>query len=205
MSQAPTGPDLPGIRAEGMPCPNCGHAQQADDQYCAQCGQANRDLHRPIASIFREFASVELGWDAKLWTTLRRLLIRPGSLTLDLMNGRRRGQVPPVRLYLFISVVYFLLLNISIHREFERIGQERFGSERQVLSENDTINIGNMRISVNDALLYRDLTEAQLDSVAVARGTGPSAINRAFMKRAARFTDLQGIEHAFALMLQNLS
>lgn len=186
-------------------CPNCGQAWGAHDQFCSSCGQSTKEIHRPATALLRDLVSVELGWDAKLWTTLRRLLFKPGALALDLMEGRRRGQVPPVRLYLFISVVYFLLLNFSIHREFDRIGRERFGTGQRVLQDEDTLTISGVRLSVGDAHLYRSMTDAQLDSVIVSRGRTPGAFDRAMLRRAARFSDLQGIEHAFALMIQNLS
>ena len=37
------------------------------------------------------------------------LLQRPGTLTLEFLAGRRMTYVPPLRLYLVASVVYFLL------------------------------------------------------------------------------------------------
>lgn len=205
MSLAPKGPTMEIAPAEGSPCPNCYKAIQAHDQFCANCGQSTKDLKRPALALFKEFVSLELGWDAKLWSTLRRLIFRPGALTLELMEGRRRGQVPPVRLYLFISVVYFLLLNFSLHREFDRIGRERFGSDRQLLQDADTLQIGAIRLSVQQANEVRGLTDAQLDSMVVASGKTPTALDRALMRRAGRFSELRGIEQMLATIVQNIS
>ncbi|MBX2979168.1 MAG: DUF3667 domain-containing protein [Flavobacteriales bacterium] len=196
-----------GANAEGLgfPCPNCGHSLHVDDQFCTQCGQSTKDLKRPVLALLKEFVSLELGWDAKLWTTLRRLLFKPGALTLELMEGRRRGQVPPVRLYLFISVVYFLLLNFSLHREFDRIGHERFGKGKQVLSDDSKLTIGGINVIVSDAKLYKDMSDAQLDSVLVAQGHVPTAFDRATLRRASRLSELQGIEQMMATVVQNIS
>lgn len=193
------------VEGMGSPCPNCGHFLHAEHQFCANCGQSTKDLKRPALALFKEFVSLELGWDAKLWTTLRRLLFKPGALTLDMMEGRRCGQVPPIRLYLFISVVYFLLLNFSLHREFEKIGRDRSGKDEQVLSDGSTLKIGGINVIVKDAKLYKDMSDAQLDSVLVAKGRGPSAFDRATLRRSAKLGELQGIEQMLAKVVQNIS
>jgi hypothetical protein len=46
--------------------------------------------------------------DSRLWRTLAALLFRPGYLTRELLAGRRARYLPPVRLYLVISVAFFL-------------------------------------------------------------------------------------------------
>src|SRR4029453_9696672 len=42
--------------------------------------------------------------------TLRLLFTRPGQLTAEMLAGRRARYIPPVRLYLVASVVFFLAL-----------------------------------------------------------------------------------------------
>ena len=46
--------------------------------------------------------------DSRLWRTLAALLLRPGYLTREFLAGRRARYLPPVRLYLVISLVFFL-------------------------------------------------------------------------------------------------
>ena len=41
--------------------------------------------------------------------TLKPLLFKPGRLTRDFMNGRRFRYTPPMRLYIFSSIAFFLL------------------------------------------------------------------------------------------------
>jgi Protein of unknown function (DUF3667) len=48
-------------------------------------------------------------WDGKIWETVSRLVVRPGALTCDTLEGRRARYIPPLRLYLTCSVIYFLL------------------------------------------------------------------------------------------------
>jgi hypothetical protein len=49
------------------------------------------------------------GWDGRLLATVRALLLRPGLLTLQFLEGRRVRYISPLRLYLSASVIYFLL------------------------------------------------------------------------------------------------
>jgi hypothetical protein len=46
--------------------------------------------------------------DSRLWRTLTALLFKPGYLTREFLCGRRARYLPPVRLYLVLSVVFFL-------------------------------------------------------------------------------------------------
>jgi hypothetical protein len=77
-------------------------------RYCAACGQR---LEPPVHSLwhFTRVATEDLTHaDSRLWRTLETLLFRPGHLTREFLDGRRARYLPPVRLYLVISVVFFL-------------------------------------------------------------------------------------------------
>lgn len=47
--------------------------------------------------------------DSRLWRTLIALLLKPGFLTREFIDGRRVSYLPPVRLYLVLSVLFFLV------------------------------------------------------------------------------------------------
>jgi hypothetical protein len=87
-------------------CDNCGAA--VSGHYCAACGQR---LEAPVQSLWhftREATEDLTHADSRLWRTLGALLFRPGYLTREFLAGRRARYLPPVRLYLVISVVFFL-------------------------------------------------------------------------------------------------
>jgi len=52
-------------------------------------------------------------FDSKFFRTLVPLLFKPGQLTLEYMKGKRKSYVEPFRLFLVVSVIYFLLLPLS--------------------------------------------------------------------------------------------
>jgi len=88
-------------------CSNCGAPLAGE--YCAQCGQR----HEPHVHTISHFASEAFESithaDSRLWRTLGYLLTRPGLLTREFFDGRRARYLPPFRLYIVISVVFFLV------------------------------------------------------------------------------------------------
>jgi|SRR5580765_5032847 hypothetical protein len=94
------------IPAAAPRCDNCGAAVAG--RYCAACGQRRE---APVHSLwhFTKVAAEDLTHaDSRLWRTLGALLGRPGYLTREFLAGRRARYLPPVRLYLVLSVLFFL-------------------------------------------------------------------------------------------------
>lgn len=99
------------IARESLQCRNCGAA--APDRYCPRCGQDTRE-HLPTAREFiHEFVLHYFAAEGKLWRTLKALVLHPGRLTIEYLRGRKLAYVLPLRLYLTISVVFFLLLQLA--------------------------------------------------------------------------------------------
>ena len=87
-------------------CLNCGAALHG--HYCHQCGQQDFDFHRSFGHVFLEALENFFHFDAKFFRNVITLLFRPGRLSAEFNAGRRASQMPPFRLYLFISVLFFL-------------------------------------------------------------------------------------------------
>jgi len=91
-------------------CANCGSA--LDGEYCSACGQRHEPRLHTVAHFAAEaFESISHA-DSRLWKTLWYLLSRPGFLTREFFEGRRVRYLPPFRLYLVISVVFFLVVGM---------------------------------------------------------------------------------------------
>lgn len=90
-----------------MNCTNCG-AENAD-VYCPRCGEKQPDHHDLKVSHFAHDAAHELvHLDSKLFTTLRRVVDRPGFLTQEYFAGRKKRYIAPLRLFLTLFAVQFL-------------------------------------------------------------------------------------------------
>ena len=94
----------------GVVCPNCESSNVED--YCASCGQRSGTLNIPVRAIVAETLLSMFAFDSRVWQTLFILIRRPGLLTRHYLDGKRARYVAPLRLYLFISFVAFLLLAV---------------------------------------------------------------------------------------------
>jgi hypothetical protein len=92
-------------------CDNCGAL--VTQKYCGACGQR---LEPPVHSLwhFTQAALEDVTHaDSRLWRTLAALMLKPGFLTREFFAGRRARYLPPVRLYLVLSALFFLWASVS--------------------------------------------------------------------------------------------
>ncbi len=81
--------------------------------YCAVCGQ-ERDTHRrSVFGLFHDFVADIASFDSRILRTAKALLFQPGELPRAFREGRTRRYVPALRLYFFISLVFFLILSLT--------------------------------------------------------------------------------------------
>lgn len=91
-------------------CANCGYA--VDVAYCSKCGQKNTETRQPFHHLFTHFVEDLTHYDGAFWKTIKYLLFRPGKLTRTYLEGHRQAFVPPVKLYIFISFITFVLMGL---------------------------------------------------------------------------------------------
>ena len=90
-------------------CLNCKTDLQGN--FCHQCGQEDTHYVRGIGSLLNEFFGEMGNWDGRVWRTLIPLFFRPAFLSNAYVQGRRVPYVPPLRLYLFISIIAFIVFS----------------------------------------------------------------------------------------------
>jgi hypothetical protein len=96
------------VPAEVPYCRNCGAPLAG--AFCSDCGQSG-DVHVPTThELIHETLEGITHSDSRLWVTLNYLLFMPGKLTNEFIAGRRVSYLPPIRLYLVLSVMFFLLV-----------------------------------------------------------------------------------------------
>lgn len=92
-------------------CLNCGHP--VPDRFCGHCGQENVEVNESFGHLVSHFFQDITHYDSKLLTTLKYLFIYPGLLTKEYIAGKRTSYVNPIRLYVFTSFVFFLMLAMT--------------------------------------------------------------------------------------------
>jgi hypothetical protein len=88
-------------------CKNCDAVLLG--RFCANCSQA-ADVHVPTTmELAHELLEGLTHSDSRLWRTLTTLWFKPGKLTEEFVAGRRVSYLPPFRLYLVLSILFFLM------------------------------------------------------------------------------------------------
>ena len=90
-------------------CVNC--ETPATGKFCAECGQEIKDHSVALGPLLSDALAELASWDSKLFRTLVPLLTRPGFLTNEYNAGHRVPYLSPLKLYLTISVLFFLLFS----------------------------------------------------------------------------------------------
>jgi hypothetical protein len=135
------------VEAAVVRCLNCGAGLTG--AFCSRCGQRAIPADPTVAEIAGDVWQELSGYDGRVAATFRTLL-HPGRLTLEYLQGRRAHYLSPIRLYLTVSVIYFLvaaaapITTTSTTREVDGPGGLRIsvsGSRGAILTDEDRANI----------------------------------------------------------------
>ncbi len=141
----------PEINENHERCLNCGHSLSGD--YCGNCGQEAKDLRRPLFKLSREAIQSLFELDGRAYRTLFYLLTKPAFLCTEYFDGRRTRYSPPLRLFLVISVSFFLL--VSFYTSVQSI--------ENALSESEEVAGEDIAASVDDDALSRIGTDVNVE------------------------------------------
>ncbi len=143
-------------------CENCKTALQGP--YCHACGQHG---HNPLKSFRHAIEDVfESFWhvDGRIFRTLRDLLL-PWRIINNYLGGQRVRYIPPLRIFVILSLVTFFVAHFAIHSE---TGPIQFnGSDTNSISAATT---------VEDVQRLRDKALADIDKGATADKNDPAFV-----------------------------
>ena len=97
-------------------CLNCGKPLASDDVFCSYCGQKNIEKLN-FASFIGQLISGFFSYDSRFWTTFIPLLLKPGIVSRNYIDGKRKRYVNPFQLYLQVSILFFLILGLTSNFE----------------------------------------------------------------------------------------
>ncbi len=92
-------------------CLNCGAT--VEERFCTSCGQENLEPKETVGHLVRHFFEDITHFDGKFFLTIKDLILRPGFLTREYVAGRRMSYLNPIRMYIFISAIFFIALFAS--------------------------------------------------------------------------------------------
>jgi len=66
----------------------------------------------PLRVFAEDFVTALLSIDSRWYKTVTGLFVKPGKVTFDYIEGRRVCYLSPVRTYLSVSIVYFIVVRL---------------------------------------------------------------------------------------------
>jgi hypothetical protein len=101
------------VKVHDLACLNCGHPLTGHEKFCPECGQKNKGSKITFLSFLKEVFNGFISLDAKVWTTLIPLLIKPGKVSRDFITGKRARYTNPFQFYISVSIIFFLILGAA--------------------------------------------------------------------------------------------
>lgn len=157
-------PDTP----EGV-CANCGTALQGP--VCHNCGQHADAYHRPVRGLVSEIIEGVLSLDGRVARTIPNLLFRPGRVTRGFLKGHRARYMPPFRLYIIASLLFFLLAP-GFDDLANGVGEGEIGPALQIMQPNEVaeqVRAG-IEADITEQLERGEITEAEAAEARAAIG-----------------------------------
>jgi hypothetical protein len=128
-------------------CLNCGTILEG--KFCHNCGQENLEMKESFGHMLNHAISDYFHFDYQFFHTLRPLFLKPGLLTKEYLSGHRAQYLHPVKMYIFISLVFFVLF---FKQGKQDKSEEKKQANTEVKTPDSTQNAINKAISENKTL-----------------------------------------------------
>ncbi len=154
-------------------CLNCNAAIYG--RFCHVCGQENLETHESFWHLVTHFLFDLIHFDGKFFSTLKYLLFKPGFLAEEHTRGRRADYLHPIRLYIFVSAFFFLIMfsfygneHETKKEQYERHLKELNDKKEEVRQdlEKDTVALQERKLIADSfiAIINKDIAKFKIDS-----------------------------------------
>jgi hypothetical protein len=178
---------MPHLKFKPTHCSNCGIRLLFSYHYCPQCGQVRHNLNLPLKHLIEEAIEGIFHFDTKFVQTVTAMCFKPGFITSEFIKGKQIRYVAPVRFYVFITFIFFLLISLP---------QEKHAASPDVESKPAFIITF---YGVSSTEVRSDMQLSQLDSVMQSHALRPTMINRYIVHQLSRLgkDGQEGFIHLF--------
>ncbi len=137
-------------------CLNCG--AEVAGLHCPNCGQSSGVHVLSMHEVAGDVTHTLLHLDSRVWKTLKLLIRKPGELTREFIAGRHQSYLPPFRLYLGVSILFFALSALLPDGDLVKFDDKAQLSEQQAAELRKDVGA--------------ELAKAGVDPAKVAAATG---------------------------------
>jgi hypothetical protein len=173
-------------RKKSFECANCHHTFNDVNNYCPSCGQENHTHKIPVNHFALELAESLTHFDTKVFKTFRDMVVKPGLVIKNYNSNKRARYVPPVRIYVFLSFIFFFLISILYTGSAEKRSIEMENDVRKSFLENNLDGVGSVNFITKTQISTKDfidissikpLTNFIIDSFLTSRNVKTDWIN----------------------------
>ena len=104
------------LSEEEHECPTCG--THFEGNYCPRCGQSSRIGRYSFKNAFLLFLDVWGLGNRGMFRTIRDLILRPGYMIRDYLQGMQMAYFPPFKMF-FLLIALVLLVNTGLNIKME--------------------------------------------------------------------------------------
>ena len=140
----------------GATCLNCEKTISPNNHFCPNCGQVNNTSRISLKYYFSEYLSGFFSIDNRFFKTIIPLIFKPGKVTLEFIEGKRKKYVNPFQLYLNITIIFFLLIGL-----LNTIDSFKEARELSISSKNNSEDINKALDTIN-----KIMEDSKIDSIA---------------------------------------
>ena len=134
-------------------CLNCGRV--VEENFCPHCGQENIVVKEDALHMVAHAVADYFHFEHKFFGTMKPLMLKPGELTKAYVEGKRVSFIHPIRLYIFISIVFFLVV----------LNEKRMGESADPVKVQETTKPakgdGKLTPGEKDSLVASELREVE--------------------------------------------
>ncbi|MEP0367744.1 MAG: DUF3667 domain-containing protein [Cyclobacteriaceae bacterium] len=88
-------------------CLNCDHPTSG--HFCSNCGQSTKAHRITFSETIDDFLSSTFALQGPLMHTIWMLIVRPGKMLHEFLDGKRKAYYKPVSFFVLMTVIYLLV------------------------------------------------------------------------------------------------
>ena len=165
-------------------CKNCEQQFNEDFKFCPNCGQQSKD-ELTVKVLFYNTISNYFSFDARFLKSFFPLLFKPGYLAKKFVEGKRLLYLHPAQLYLFISVLFFFILSVTVVRKQVQDLDTNLKKtlNKPIVSDSTKVRAERVLDSINFDSILKPLQEKGIAGLGKANIKGLDSIIKASAKK----------------------